>query len=65
MAQGVCEQHRARNEEPRPKPNRESEEYPEPPLLEEHDEREHVEDGLAERRRLADELADAGVWPGE
>jgi len=65
MAQGVCEQHRSRNEEPRPKPNRESEEYPEPPLLDEHDEREHEPIDIDERRDLADELADAGVWPAE
>ena len=32
------------------------------PLLEEHDEREHADHDLDERRALADELADAGVW---
>ena len=62
MAQGVCEQHRSRNEEPRPKANDESEEYPDPPLLETHGELEHAGHDLEERRELADELADAGVW---
>ena len=38
------------------------ERYDDLPLLEEHAEREHADHDLDERRALADELAEAGVW---
>ena len=61
MARGLCEQHKAGVEERREsQPARE--EYPDPPLLETHDELEHEPIDIDERRDLADELADAGVW---
>jgi len=38
------------------------ERYDELPVLEEHDERDHADHDLDERRALADELAETGVW---
>ena len=61
MARGVCEEHRSRNEDT---PKREqTDSYREPPTLENHDRREHVEPDTDARRDLADELEEAGVWP--
>jgi len=61
MARGLCEEHTSRNEEytrePEPEP-----ELVTPPLLEEHDSREHVDDDLEDRQALADELEAKGVW---
>jgi hypothetical protein len=62
MGRGACDEHTSPERSPPPTPDE-----PEitPPLLEEHDEREHPDDDLDERRALADELAEKGVWTGE
>ena len=59
MAHGRCEEHTPDSEEATPTPDPE---IVTPPLLEEHDEREHADVDFEERRQLADELAEAGVW---
>ena len=61
MGHGACGEHTSRNEET-PPPQPEVDKYDEPPTLDNHAERDHPDDDLDERRQLADELADAGVW---
>lgn len=59
MSRGRCDEHTSPNNQapPAPEPTTIS-----PPLLEEHDEREHVDDDIEQRRALADELEAEGVW---
>jgi hypothetical protein len=59
MGRDACREHDEPESSPPPRPDE-----PEisPPLLEEHDEREHTGADLDERRALADELAEKGVW---
>ena len=58
MGRGLCGEHTSPNRSP-PTPD---EPEIEPPTLDNHDERDHPDDDLDERRALADELADADVW---
>jgi hypothetical protein len=63
MARGRCQEYTSPNNQspPKPEPTTIS-----PPTLDNHDAYGAVdEDELEQRRALADELAEAGVWPGE
>ena len=58
MGRGACGEHSSPNRSP-PTPD---EPEIEPPTLDTHDERDHPDADLDERRALADELADEDVW---
>jgi hypothetical protein len=58
MGRGACGEHSSPNRSP-PTP---AEPEIEPPTLDNHDEREHGGADLDERRALAEELAEKGVW---
>lgn len=64
MANGLCDSHTSGSERV-VAPAQPQQEYQHMPALEDHDEREHVDDDLEERRKLADELTAEGVWVDE
>jgi hypothetical protein len=60
----MCDEHTSRSQQAaRNRQPDESKAYPDPPMLENHDRRDHVEPDTDARRDLADELEEAGVWP--
>lgn len=62
MGRGACGEHTSPERSPPPTPD---EPDISPPTLDNHDEREHTGADLDERRALADELAEKGVWTAE
>ena len=63
MARGHCGGYDSPATVPTSTTNDLPERYEELPLLEEHDQRDHADHDLDERRELAEKLAETGDWP--